>query len=106
MEEKLEMVQIWLHDQDLLDNPNGKELSLEQALCKFLELSKCQLGDTIGKAPWHAFLCHLLLCGGKLTAIQMNIRWVWGPKYCHHLDLTNKLPIQAKLPHLYPKEEA
>ena len=41
VEEELEMVQIWLHYQDLLDKPNGKELPLEWALCRFCALLKC-----------------------------------------------------------------
>ena len=36
----------------------------------------------------------------------MDIRWVWDPKYYYHLDLTNPVPIQAKLPYLQLEEEA
>ena len=39
-------------------------------------------------------------------AIQTNIRWVWDLKYHYYLDLANTMPIQAKLPHLHPEEEA
>ena len=39
-------------------------------------------------------------------AIQTDIGRVWDPKYHYHLDLTNAMPIQAKLPHLCPEEEA
>ena len=54
----------------------------------------------------HAFLCRLLPWEDKLAAIQIDIGWVWDPKYHYHLDLTNAVPIQEKLPHLHPKEEA
>ena len=50
VEEELETVQAWIHDQDLLDNSNSKELSPEQALYRFQALSKCQFGDTVGEA--------------------------------------------------------
>ena len=39
-------------------------------------------------------------------AIQMDIGWLWGPKYHYHLDPTNAMPIQVKLPRLHPEEEA
>ena len=100
------MVQIWLHDQDLLDNPNGKELPPDWALCRLWVLFKCQFGDTVDETMQHAFLCHLLPCKDKLAAVQTDIRRVWDPKYHYHLDLTNTVPIQVKLPHLHPEEEA
>ena len=34
-EEELEIVQTWLHDQDLLDDLNGKDLPLNWTLCRF-----------------------------------------------------------------------
>ena len=48
----------------------------------------------------------LLSYGDKLVAVQMDIGWVWDPKYHYHLDLTNTVPIWAKPPHLCPKKEA
>ena len=36
----------------------------------------------------------------------MDIGWFWDPKYHYCLELTNTVPIQAKLPHLHPEEEA
>ena len=48
----------------------------------------------------------LVLCKDKLSAVQMDIRWVWDPKYHYYLDLTNTVPIQEKLPSLHPEEEA
>ena len=36
----------------------------------------------------------------------MHIGQVWYPKYHYHLDFTNAVPIWAKPPCLYPKEEA
>ena len=87
-------------------NHNGKELPLEWALCKYRALSKCQLGDTIDEATQCAFLCCLLPWEDKLAAVQMDIGWVWDPKYHYHLDLTNALPIRAKPPYLCPEEEA
>ena len=72
----------------------------------FRALSKCQFGDTVDETAWHAFLHHLLPWEDKLVAVQTDIRWVWDPKYHYHLDLTNAVPIQAKLPHLHPEEEA
>ena len=39
-------------------------------------------------------------------AIQIDIRLVWDPEYHYHLDLTNAMPIRAKLPCLHPQEEA
>ena len=39
-------------------------------------------------------------------AIQADIRWVWDPKYHYHIDLTNAMPIWAKLSGLCPEEEA
>ena len=97
---------MWLHDQDLLDDHNGKELPLEWALCRFWALSKYQFGDTVDETTQHTFLHHFLPCEDKLTAVQMDIRRVWDPKYHHHLDLTNMVPIWAKPLHLRPKEKA
>ena len=71
-----------------------------------LALSKYQFGDTVGEAMQCAFLCHLLPCEDKLAAVQIDIGWVWDPKYHYHLDLTNTVPIWVKPPHLRPKEEA
>ena len=75
-DEELEMAWTWLHYQDLLDNPNGKELPPDWALFRFWVLSKCQFGDTIGEATQCGFLCCLLLYEDKLVAIQMDVRWV------------------------------
>ena len=100
------MVWAWLHDQDLMMDYNGKELPLEQALCKYRALSKCQFGDTVDEAARRAFLHCLLPWEDKLAAVQIDIGWVWDPKYHYHLDLTNAVPIQAKPPNLYPEEEA
>ena len=44
--------------------------------------------------------------GGQVAAVQIDIGWVWDLKYHYHLNLTNTVPIQAKLPHLCPEEEA
>ena len=71
--DKLEMVWAWLCDQDLLDNPNGKELPPNCALHRLQALSKCQFRDTVGEAMGRAFLHHLLPCEDKLAAIQMGI---------------------------------
>ena len=76
MEQELEMTLAWLYDRNLLDDPNSKELPPDRALCRFQALSKYQFGDTIGEAIWHAFLHHLLPCGDKLAAIQIDIGWV------------------------------
>ena len=95
----------WLHDRDLLDNPNGKGLPPKWAFSRIWALSKCQFGDTVGETAHHAFLCYLLPCEDKLAAIQMDIGWVWDPKYHYDLDLTNAVPIQAKPPRLHPEEE-
>ena len=46
----------------------------------------------------------LLSYGDKLVAVQMDIGWVWDPKYHYHLDLTNTVPIWVKLPHLCPEK--
>ena len=105
-EEDLEMARAWLCDQDLLDDHNSKELPLKQDLCRFRALSKYQFGDTVDEAIWRAFLCHFLPWEDKLMAVQIEIRWVWDPKYHYHLDLTNTVPIWAKPPCLHPKEEA
>ena len=91
---------------DLLMDYNGKELPLEWDLCRYQALSKCQFGDTVDEATRRAFLCHLLPWEDKLAAVQMDIGRVWDPKYHYHLDLTNAMPIWAKLPHLCPEEEA
>ena len=40
---------------------------------KFQALSKCQFGDYIGEATWHAFLNCLVQCEAKLTEVQMDI---------------------------------
>ena len=42
----------------------------------------------------------------KFAAVQTDIGQVWDPKYHYHLDPTNTMPIQAKLPHLHPEGEA
>ena len=36
----------------------------------------------------------------------MDIGCIWDLKYHYHLDLTNTVPIWAKLTHLHPEEEA
>ena len=100
------MAWAWLQDQDLTMDYNGKELPLEWALCGYQALSKCQFGDTVGEATWHAFLRRLLPWEDKLVAVQMDIGRVWDPKYHYHLDLTNAVPIRVKPPHLRPEEEA
>ena len=105
-EQELETMRTWLHNWDLLDDPNGKELPLEFALSRFWALSKCQFGDTVGQTTLHTFLHHLLPYEDKLAAIQTDIGWVWDPKYHYHLDLTNMVPIQVKPLHLHPKKEA
>ena len=105
-EEELETAQTWLYDRNLLDDYNSKELPPNRALHRFQALSKCQFEDTVDKATWHAFLRCLLPYEDKLSAVQMDIRWVWDPKYHYCLDLTNTVPIQAKPPHLCPEEEA
>ena len=43
-DEELEMVQTWLCDCNLLDNPNGKELPPDQVFHRFQAFSKCQFG--------------------------------------------------------------
>ena len=101
-EEELEIVLAWLHDQDLLDDPDSKGLPLERVICRFWALSKCQFGDTVDEATLHTFLHHLLPCEDKLVAIQTDIGWVWDPKYHYYLDLTNTVPIWVKPPHLHP----
>ena len=106
VEEELEMARAWLHDRDLMMDYNGKELPPEWALCRYRALSKCQFGDTVDEAAHGAFLHHLLPWEDKLVAIQMDIGWVWDPKYHYHLDLTNAMPIWAKPPRLHPEEEA
>ena len=97
-EEELEMAWAWLHDRDLMMDYNGKELPPEWALCRYRALSKCQFGDTVDEAAWRTFLCHLLPWEDKLAAVQMDIGWVWDPKYHYRLDLTNAVPIRAKPP--------
>ena len=61
-------------------NYNGKELPPEWAVHKYQALSNCQFGDTVDNAAWCTFLHHLLPWEDKLTAVQMDIRWVWDPK--------------------------
>ena len=79
---------------------------MEWALYRFWALSKCQFGDTVDEAARCTFLRHLLPYEDRLAAIQMDIGWVWDPKYHYHLDLTNAVPIWANPPHLCPEEEA
>ena len=105
-DEEVETAWAWLHNQDLLDDYNGKELPPKWALYRFWALSKYQFGDTVDEATQHAFLCHLLPCKDKLVAVQTDIRWVGNPKYHYCLDLTNTVPIRVKLPCLCPEEEA
>ena len=105
-EEELKTVWAWLHYQDLIMDYNGKEHPLERALCRYRALSKSQFGDTVDEATQCTFLRYLLPWEDKLAAIQMDIGWVWDPKYHYHLDLTNAMPIWAKPPHLRPEEEA
>ena len=103
-EEELEMVRAWLYVLDLLDDPNSKVLPLEWVLCRFRALSKCQFGDTVDETMWCTFLHCLLPCEDKLAVIQIDIGWVWYPKYYYRLDLTNTVPIWVKPPHLHPEE--
>ena len=100
------MAWAWICDQDLTIDNNGKEIPPERALHRYRALSKCQFGDTVDEAAWHAFLRRLLPWEDKLVAIHMDIRRVYEPKYHYHLDLTNAVPIQAKTPCLRPEEEA
>ena len=67
------MAWIWLHNQKLLNNHNGKELPPEWALYRFWAPFKCQFGDTIDEATRHAFLCYLLPWEVKPVAIQTDI---------------------------------
>ena len=69
MEEELEMAWAWLRNRDLMMDDNGKELPLEQALCRYQALSKCQFGDTVGEAARRTFLCRLLPWEDQLAAI-------------------------------------
>ena len=80
-EEELEMVWAWLHDQNLLDDPNGKELPLEWALCRFWALSKHQFGDTFDEAMRSAPFC-TVCCPEKISLwLHPNGHWVGlGPK--------------------------
>ena len=100
------MAQTWLHNQDLLENPNSKELPPDQAFNRFWALYKCQFGETVGEAAWHAFLYHLLPCEDKHAAAQMDITQLWDPKFHLHLDLINTVPIREKLPFLFTKKKA
>ena len=106
VEEELEMAHTWLYDQDLLDNPNCKQLSPQRAIHRFWAHFKCQFGDTVGKPIWCTFLKRLLLCEDKLSDVQIEISWVWDLKYHYCLDLTSAVPIWAKPLCLHPKEEA
>ena len=36
----------------------------------------------------------------KLVVVQIDIGQVWDLKYHYHLDFTNTVPTQVKLPHL------
>ena len=76
VEEELEIAWAWLHEQDFLDDLNGKELPPDWEFHRFWALSKCQFGDTVGEAMKHVFLCCLLPCEDKLAAVQTDIRWV------------------------------
>ena len=51
------------------------------------------------------FLHRLLPWEDKLAAVQMDIGWVWDPKYHYLLDLTKAMPIRAKPPRPRPEEE-
>ena len=104
VEEELEMVWAWLYNQDLLDYPNSKVLPPKWALCRFWALSKCQFGDTLGEAIQNGFLHCLLPYEDKLVAVQMDIEWVWDPKYHYFLELTNILSIWVKPFHLNPEK--
>ena len=105
-EEELEMALAWLYNRELLDDHNGKVLTLEWALYSFWVLSKCQFGYTVDEAAWHAFLHFLLPWEDNFMDVQTDIRWVWDPKYHYCLDFTSTVPIWAKPPHLRPEEEA
>ena len=74
-EEELEMMWAWLHDQDLLEDHNSKNLPLEWAVCRFWALSKCQFGNTVVEAlccSAHgccAVECSVACCAAQHTAI-------------------------------------
>ena len=87
-------------------NDKGKELPPKWALRRYRALCKCQFGDIVGEAVRRAFLRRLLPWEDQLAAVQTDIRRVWDPKYHYRLDLTNAVPIRAKLPRLHPEEEA
>ena len=90
----------------MLISAESKELTPEGSIHRYRVLAKYQFGDTIGEAIWCAFLYYLVPCEDKLMVVQIDIRWVWDPKYHYCLDLTNIVPIQAKPTHLQPKEAA
>ena len=48
VEEELKIVQTWLYNWNLLENPNGKEHPPEWALYRFWALSKFQFGGIFG----------------------------------------------------------
>ena len=79
----------------MLVDDSGKELPLEWVLYRFWVLSKYHFGDNIGEAMWHNFLHYLVPCEYKLTVVQIDIGWVWDPKYYYQLDLANTVPIRA-----------
>ena len=106
VEEELETAWAWLCDRDLMMDYNGKELPPKWALHRYRALSKCKFVDTVDEAAWRTFLHHLLPWEDKLAAVQMDIEWVWDPKYHYHLDLNNAVPIWVKPPRLHPEEEA
>ena len=102
-EEELETVRAWLYDRDLTMDYNAKEFPPEQALHRYRALSKCQFGDTVDEAAWRTFLRCLLPWEDKLAAIQMDIGWVWDPKYHYHLDLTKCHAHPGKAPPPAPR---
>ena len=70
----------------------------------------CFLSASLGTQlvkPCGAPSCATCLpCEDKLVAIQMNIGWVWDPKYHYHLDLTNTVPSGQSRPTCTLRREA
>ena len=101
------MAWAWLCDQELLDDHNSKELSLQNGLfTQFWALSKCQFGDTVDEATSAPFCA--VCCPGR-TSLWPSRQILGGSGTQSTTTIwtsPNVVPIWAKPPHLHPEEEA
>ena len=98
----------WLQARHLTTPPEGQEapLSDDQAIRRFMALSKCAFGEAVDEDSRREFLQRLLPSEAFLAARQTDIGEVRDPRFHYRLRLTNETPITTKPMRFRPEEEA